>query len=262
MSVLDAVIASARDAGRAIQEVAASAIVVSEKGVNDPVTEADRRADALLRSRLTALVDAAWLSEETADDGARLTRDRAWIVDPLDGTKEFIERVPNYSVAVALVERGEPVLAVVHNPSTGEVYWAERARGAFRDGARMRVAEGRRILSSRSEMRAGEFDAFARWELEPVGSIALKLAMVAAGDGAATLSRGPKWEWDVCAGSLLVTEAGGVVTDATNEPLRFNNAFPKVRGVLAGAAGTVAQLRETLAFIGMSSRMDEMGRAR
>jgi myo-inositol-1(or 4)-monophosphatase len=146
----------------------------------------------------------------------------------------------------------------VHNPSTGETFSAEAGRGAFAGGERLRVAEGERLLSSRTEMRAGEFDGFDGWQLEPLGSIALKLAMVAAGRGAATLSRGPKWEWDVCAGSLLVTEAGGVATDAFGEELRFNNGFPKVRGVLAGSPNAVARLRAKLGTLGMSSRMDEL----
>ena len=257
MSLLDEATKVAREAGRCIQAARRDG-GVDRKADDSPVTRADREADAILRSGLLAAHDAAWLSEETADSPERLSARRIWIVDPLDGTKEFIAGVPEYAVAVALVEDGEPVLGVVHNPVTGETFWAERSAGAFLNGQPIHVAEGNVVLASRSETRRGEFAGFDGWEVRPVGSIQYKLALVAAGRGAVTWSRGPKHEWDVCAAALIVQEAGGVATELAGTPLRYNQARPKVRGILAGAPEAHSRALAELAAVGASDRMAEL----
>jgi myo-inositol-1(or 4)-monophosphatase len=260
--LLESAIEAARQAGQAIEAVRASAFTVDQKGDAGPVTAADRSADRLLREQLLALHHVGWLSEETADTRDRLEQKAVWVVDPLDGTKEFVKGLPEYVVAIGLVEHGVPVLGVIHNPQTGETFWAQRDGGAFRDGVRIHVGEGNRLLASRSETKRGEFAPFADWRVDAVGSIQYKLALVAAGEGAVTLSRGPKHEWDVCAGALIVTEAGGTATDMFGEPLQYNQSFPKVPGILAGAPKAydraLSQLRET----GASDRMDELGISR
>jgi len=256
---LDAVADAARRAGAVIQKVRAEGFEVLSKGDAGPVTRADREADALLKDALPRIVPAAWLSEETVDDPARLAADRVWVVDPLDGTKEFVEGVPHYAVAVALVEKGEPILGVVHNPSSGDTWSAFKGGGVFKNGKPVRCAAGRRLGASRSEIKRGEFEPFAKeWEVLPLGSIEYKLALVASGEIAGTVSRGPKHEWDVCAGAILVLEAGGRIADCFGAPMRFNGAFPKVKGVVAGAPGTYDLLKSTLDRVGVSDRMDEM----
>ena len=257
MSLLNDVIVAVQDAGRVIQAVRDAGFAVLSKGDAGPVTEADHRADALLRTRLLDLHPAAWLSEETVDSPDRLGKTTLWVVDPLDGTKEFIKGLPEYTVAVALVDAGEPVLSVVHNPVTGDVFAAERGRGTTHNGRPVRVAEGRTCLASRSEMSRGEFAPFDGWELQPIGSIEYKLALVAAGKAAMTLSRGPKHEWDVCAGALLVAEAGGRATDVFGGPLRYNQPFPKTKGVLAGAPDAYARALTLVGLTGASDRMNE-----
>lgn len=259
---IEPVIEVVRAAGEVIEQVRAVGFDVYSKGKAGPVTEADHAADALLRERLVQIVPAAWLSEETADDPDRLTKDRLWVVDPLDGTKEFVQGVPEYSVAVALVQNGLPILAVVHNPRTKDMFWATRGGGAFRNGTPMHVAEGVRILASRTEVKRGEFEPFGDWDVVPIGSIEYKLALIAAGEAAVTLSRGPKHEWDVCAGALLVEEAGGVATDVLGEPLRFNQAFPKTRGVLAAAPKAWTRAIDLVRRTGVSDRMDEFEEVR
>lgn len=272
--VIDAAVA----AGRCIEAVRAGALGVTTKSDQSPVTRADREADALLHERLLALVPAGWLSEETADSEDRLSQRLLWVVDPLDGTREFIHGVPEYTVAIALVEEAQPLFALVHRPAGRDTYWAVRGHGAFYtrppggeaavptrwDSGELnhqpiRAVEGRTLLASRSECRSGEFDPFrAAWEITPMGSIAGKLAQVAAGSASVTFSRGPKHEWDVCAGVLLVSEAGGRVSDVFGEPLRFNQRFPKVRGILAGAPAAYASALEQLARTGASERMNEL----
>src|ERR1044071_8385571 len=153
MDLLRAVTAAVVAAGHVIETVRASAqLSVSEKRGEGPVTEADRRADELLKRELTRLEAAAWLSEETADDKSRLESRLLWVVDPLDGTKEFIAGIPEYAVSVALVDNGQAVLGVVHNPATGETYSAHAGQGAWKDGERITAGGGRLLLASRSEM--------------------------------------------------------------------------------------------------------------
>ncbi|MGD8700476.1 MAG: inositol monophosphatase family protein, partial [Gemmatimonadales bacterium] len=105
----------------------------------------------------------------------------------------------------------------------------------------------------------GEFDTFQHdWRVEAIGSIEYKLALVAAGEAAVTFSRGPKHEWDVCAGAIIVTEAGGLASELFGERLRFNQSFPKVKGILAGAPRAYEMARTQIASIGASDRMDEL----
>jgi myo-inositol-1(or 4)-monophosphatase len=263
MSDLLQLAAAVRDvaahAGRTIERIRAGSVTSVAKADLSPVTEADHAADAELHDGLLRLVNCGWLSEETADSPARLDLERLWVVDPLDGTKEFIAGIPEYSVAVALVESGRPVLGVVHNPATRETFWAAAGAGAYRGDERIAVSEGRRLLASRSEMKRGEFAPFEDgWDVVHTGSIEYKLGLIAAGTAAVTLSRGPKWEWDVCAGSLIVTEAGGVATDVFGDTLTFNRPFPKVKGILAGAPEAYRTALTQVAAMGASDRMREM----
>ena len=262
--MVNSVIDAAKAAGSIIEEVRSRPFDVEQKGNEGPVTEADRAADELLKRELLALEPCGWLSEETADDRLRLGLDRLWVVDPLDGTREFVKRIPEYTVAIALVDSGEPILGVIHNPITHEMYWAERGRGAFnrlKGGCddSICVAEGDALLASRSEVTRGEFEPFDdRWNVEIVGSIEYKLALIGAGRGAVTFSRGPKFEWDVCAGAVIVEEAGGKVADVFGEPLVFNQPFPKTKGILGGAPGAYERALAEIRAIGASDRMAEM----
>ncbi|MBW3554372.1 MAG: 3'(2'),5'-bisphosphate nucleotidase CysQ [Gemmatimonadetes bacterium] len=235
---------AAREAGALVMETFRTETEVRHKSPDQPVTEADLRADALLAERLLShRPEYGWLSEETVDRSDRLSRRRVWIVDPIDGTRSFIEGYAEFGICVGLVEDGVPVLGVIHNPAREEMFWAERGAGAFlRVGAgadvRLRVAEPAAgevpsFLASRSEVGRGEFETFEGHEILELGSTAYKMAAVAAGRGDAFLSRGPKSEWDVAAGVVIVEEAGGVVTDAAGQALAFNRPDPRVNGILA-----------------------------
>ncbi len=246
-------------------------LTVREKEPGQPVTAADLAADRILRETLTGeRPDYGWLSEETKDRADRLARKRVWIVDPVDGTRSFVEGVPEFALSVGLAEEGVVVVGVVCNPAAGSLYWAIRGRGAFAadldDGVpraerrlAMRKARGGTptMLASRHEVADGEFEPFlARgWRVKGAGSTACKLARLAAGEGDVFLSRGPKSEWDVCAGDLLVAEAGGSVTDLRGVPFRYNRLDPALYGVLATAAGLHEDVLSVLRSVPETPRM-------
>ncbi len=213
---------------------------IGSKGVDNPVTAADLEADRALKKLLhEPFPEYGWLSEETVDNDARLECRRVWIVDPLDGTKEFINGIPEFSVAIALVEDGVPVLGVTYNPIKREMYWAARGTGCHLNSRRVRVTrtrklQGATVLASRSETARGEWQVFhGMLKVSPTGSVAYKLAMVAAGKGDATFTRSPKSEWDIASGAALIMEAGGVITDIKGREIRFNQSSVKLEGLIA-----------------------------
>lgn len=239
--LLDDTVQITRAAGAAIMRYYRAAFDVRDKAPDNPVTDADLAADTLLREQLlTLLPEAGWLSEETADNPARLDRQLVWVVDPLDGTKEFVLGIPEFAVSVALVEAGRPIIGVIYNPASAELYTAERGAGVRYNGATVgvshrRIFDGARVDASRSERKRGEFEPFeAQVNVRTMGSIAYKLARVAAAQTDATWSRGPKNEWDICAGALLVDEAGGRCVNLDDEPFNFNRPEgPLVNGLIA-----------------------------
>jgi myo-inositol-1(or 4)-monophosphatase len=246
---------AAREAGTIVRRYYASGVEVAEKGPNNPVTRADLEANARIRELVgAAFPDDGWLSEETADSTERLAKRRVWVVDPLDGTKEFIERIPEFAVCIALVEDGRPVVAVEYNPAADRLYAAVRGQGTTANGAPARVSRTERVpdavvLASRSEDKRGEWDAFkGRVRVKLTGSVAYKLAELATGAGDATFTLTPKNEWDICAGTLLVEEAGGKVTGLAGEPLGFNQAITLRPGMIASngllQAGLLALIAE------------------
>jgi myo-inositol-1(or 4)-monophosphatase len=226
-------------AGEAVMQWFGRELEVTHKAPDQPLTAADLEADGILRERLLAGTPGyGWLSEETADRPDRLGCDRVWIVDPIDGTRSFIAGRPEFAISVGLAENGRAILGIVSNPAARELYWALAGQGCFRRDhggveSRMQVqvsAGPRSLLASRSELAAGELEPFREsWQLQPLGSTAYKLAWVAAGEGSAFVSRGPKSEWDVCAGALLVAEAGGIASDLDGRSLSYNRADPYVQ---------------------------------
>jgi myo-inositol-1(or 4)-monophosphatase len=213
---------------------------VREKSRGNPVTSADLEVNRKLKEViLQAFRDDGWLSEEEQDSSQRLGKRRVWIVDPIDGTKEFIEKVPEFSISLALVVDGEPQAAVVFNPAKKEIFTAQRGGGTFANEKRVQVSSLRHlqeglILASRSDYEQGKYrDLQAFFKLKPIGSIAYRLAQVAAGLGEGTFTLKDTSEWDVCAGCLLVEEAGGVVTNEKGLSLKFNQPDVRIGGVLA-----------------------------
>jgi myo-inositol-1(or 4)-monophosphatase len=231
---------AAREAGAAIRGFYKDRTIVKEKGEDNPLTEADLASDAILHGRLRgAFPDFGWLSEESVDDPARLAAEAAWIVDPLDGTKEFTLGIPEFVVSIGLVVRGRPVLGVLYNPIKEELFAGIVGQGATFNGAPCRVSDhaalqGARIVCSRTEAKKGWFDKYLdRISLVPTGSVAYKFGLVAAGMAEATFTPQPRNEWDICGGVALVEAAGGRTSDRTGTAYVFNRPNPLVNGVAA-----------------------------
>jgi myo-inositol-1(or 4)-monophosphatase len=216
----------------------------------DPVTAADHAADALLR-RILPQPGEGWLSEESVDDPSRLGRERVWVVDPIDGTREFVEGIPEWCVSIGLLEHDVPVAGGIFNPATDELVIGSVETGVTYNGAPARVREPREdepptVLASRSEIGRGEWDGLEKEGVvvRPCGSVAYKLSLVAAGLADATWTVVPKSEWDVAAGCALVRAAGGVVTLADGTEPRFNKAKPVFPNFVAGAPALAERIRE------------------
>jgi myo-inositol-1(or 4)-monophosphatase len=216
------------------------AIEAEYKAGHDPVTEADKAVDAVLRQELLREGE-GWLSEESVDDFSRLEKKRVWIVDPLDGTREFIAGIPEFCVSIAMVEDGISVAGGICNPATNETFLGSLDSGVTYNGKPVRASqrtslEGAVILASRSETKRGEWKRFEKTsaKVRPMGSVAYKLALVSAGLADLTFTLTPKHDWDIAGGAALVTSAGGFVSTLENSPLRCNRKSPLLSGLLAG----------------------------
>lgn len=207
-----------------------------EKGPDNPVSAADIAVDAFLKRELGALLPSAgWLSEETVDHPERLTRGLCWLVDPIDGTRDFIRGRPGWAVSVALVSEGRPLFGMLSAPARDEFWSAEAGHGAWRNGIALAASSRATLAGSRVPA-----DALPRPDSDLVivykpNSIALRIAMVAAdeADLLATLRWG--FEWDVAAAALIAREAGAEVSDAFGQPLVYNKRDPRAFGVLVTA---------------------------
>ena len=216
------------------------AIEAQYKVGTDPVTEADRAVDAVLKKNLLRAGE-GWLSEETVDDFTRLEKQRVWVVDPLDGTREFVQGIREFCVSIAMVENGIPVAGGICNPATNELIVGSRETGVTYNGkpallSQRRNLQGALVLASRSEVKRGEWKQFesAEFNIRPMGSVAYKLGLVSAGLADLTFTLVPKHEWDVAAGAALVESAGGWVLKLDKTPLRCNQENPLISGLLAG----------------------------
>ncbi|MFK7871165.1 MAG: inositol monophosphatase [Roseobacter sp.] len=205
-----------------------------------PVTEADLAVNAHLEDRLRgARPDYGWLSEESEDSDARLNNDTVFIVDPIDGTRSFVEGSKTWAHSVAIAHKGEITAGVVYLPLRGLLFAAAKGEGAMLNGAPIRVSteadpDGAAVLATKPTLRAEHWpQGLPQFSHAHRPSLAYRLGLVARARFDAMLTFRPTWEWDVAAGSLIVTEAGGTVTDKTGMAPQFNNASARLDGMIA-----------------------------
>jgi len=255
-ALADPLRAIAREAGEMAQHYfrpgeKTSARIWSKDG-GSPVTEADVAVDTFLKIRLSEMLpEAAWLSEETADNHHRIGSKLVWIVDPIDGTRAFLSGHRDWSVAIALLIDDMPVLGIVHGPALDTLYEARAGGGAFANGVPIRVSAEGNVKQARVSGPQPMMDAAMRrvggmTALPKIPSLALRLARVAGGDvDIALVSRNAR-DWDLAAADLILREAGGVITDFEGRDPRYNASEPVHSELVAASSVLHPQLIEAM----------------
>ena len=217
-------------------------LTIRSKVGGSPVTNADMAVDALLKDRLlTARPDYGWLSEETADTPDRLSHDRIFIVDPIDGTVAYMKNTPWWCVPIAVVENGRPVAAVIHAPMLNETFEATLGGGARLNGRPIHASDttsldDASILADARLMEGPQWlEPWPEMRFEKRNAIAYRMALVAAGAFDAAIAISPKWDWDIAAGDLIAHEAGAKVTDHHGRGWVFNRPDPRQNSLVCSA---------------------------
>ncbi|RHX94054.1 3'(2'),5'-bisphosphate nucleotidase CysQ [Leptospira yasudae] len=252
------------EAGKIILEIYHSDFKVKDKGKNDPVTEADVKAGQHITERL-AFTKIPVLSEEDSERKDISQLPAAWILDPIDGTREFVDKNPEFAISLGLSIGGKAVLGVVFNPVTRELIYGDANFGVAYQivesawntypiqtqtlSKMLEVSEpARKILISRTEEREGLFRSTvvpSGWEFSAMGSIAYKLGLVAAGKAALSISLKPKNEWDICAGIALILASGGSDLEIrSGKPYLFQTVSGRGEGLIAGHSRSLEQVWE------------------
>lgn len=223
-----------------------------QKSGGSPVTEADIAVDTFLKIRLSGFVpEAGWLSEETVDDARRIGRDLVWVVDPIDGTRAYLSGNPDWSIAIALLAGGSPVLGIVYAPALDTFYEATRGEGARRNGDLIAVAAAASLDAVSVSGPAPFADRLARRapgivRAPRVPSLALRIARVADGTIDVGLVSGNARDWDIAAADLVLAEAGGTMTAPDGRPPVYNLADPVHGELVATSCGLHRGLVEAI----------------
>ncbi len=257
---LDVAIRLAQEAGAAIMAYYQTVLDVERKASDEPVTAADQVADELISAGLrAAFPDDGLLTEESDDDLSRLGKDRVWIVDPLDGTTEFISETGEFAVQIALTSRGRPLLGVVYHPVKNRLFYATDGHGAYQvyddQTTHLRVsdvADPSQMCLVASRSHYSPFIEAARGVLginvvNRLGSVGLKVGLVARAECDLYLSTTVVKEWDLCAPHALLLGAGGVLTNLCGEPPTYNKRdVTECRGIIASNGLAHAQIVDLL----------------
>lgn len=230
-------------AAAVVKQLLVCTFYVKDNGGHEVITEADRKLSEVLQGALLTPAE-GWLSEEDLDDKARLSHDVVWVVDPVDGTREFVDGIPEWCISVGLVVEGVAIAGAICNPATGELFLGSLDCGMTYNKkpahAGLRASlDGALVLASRQEYARGEWSRFEgrQFSIRPTGSIAYRLALVAAGLADATWTLSPKHEWDIAAGVALIKSSGGRVGRTGNEEIRFNQNVPLLSDLVASTSG-------------------------
>ena len=246
---------------RDFREGAQTVATIDYKQGGSPVTSADLAVDAFLKTRLAAAFpDAGWLSEETADDPARLAQTALLIVDPIDGTRGYLSGDPRWTVSIALAVDGRPIAGVVHAPALSQTFAASLGGGATLNGAPIRASarktfEGARIAGPRPLALAFSRAAGIDFTIEPkIPSLAYRLARVASGSLDAALASMNSHDWDIAGADIVLSEAGARLCDADGGSLAYNQASPRHDTLLAAPIGWLDRLTPALKLALTDSR--------
>ncbi|MEA2006607.1 MAG: 3'(2'),5'-bisphosphate nucleotidase CysQ [Patescibacteria group bacterium] len=236
-----------KEAGTAAMEFYDDPDVYYKKD-DSPLTKADLASEKVLLDRLKEFGDFGFLSEESADDKSRLDKEYTWIIDPLDGTMDFIQKTGEFSVMVGLVKGGLPVMGVVYQPSIEKIYFAEKSKGAFvriGQGAEIKLRVSQvsdlkeaRLVVSRNHLSKRDSSVAIDMGLGnyvQAGSNGVKMCFIAQGNAELFFNSWTGFgEWDSCGPDLILRESGGVVTGMDGKPLKYNKEVPKSdRGIVA-----------------------------
>ena len=252
---MEITIKAVRDASEIILSYFKTDYEIRDKSPNNPVTAADLATDKFLKSALLgARPKYGWLSEEEVDDGSRHKAKRTWFVDPIDGTRAFIKGLPHFSISIALVENQHPILGVIYNPVTEELFTAIKGKGAFKNGVPIKSSKTN-VLENARMLGAAHMFQSKLWQHEwPImqinqrNSIAYRMALIACGEYDCAIATTSKNDWDLAAGALILEEAGGFATNHLGEPFVFNGNL-KQRSLLACCQGLKDELLARLAHI-------------
>lgn len=228
-------------------------ITVKYKSENQPVTDVDIKIDNFLKSSFKKTTpNYGWISEETIDDGSRLSSDYFWCVDPIDGTRSYIYNKPEYTISLALINKKTPILGFIYNPCTEEFFFSKKNHGSFCNGERIFVNKKRNInectvaISSSEKKKWDSFDFLKKIKIIKMGSIAYKIALVAKGNCDVALSFTKKNDWDLAAADLLVSEAGGEIKTIMGEKINYNTDKLRIDSVMAGNLELTSDLIKVL----------------
>ena len=227
------------DSGNIALKLGDNALEVSYKSINQPVTNADLQINDYLRDFCNKNTpEFGWISEESKDDHSRKSREYFWCLDPIDGTRSYIERKSEYTIALALMKKNEPILGIVYNPKTEEIFHATTNSVAYCNKKKIKVTKNNNleklnIAISSSEMKNFDLYNLNYKKLLKIGSIAYKTVLVAKGEIDVTLSFTKKNDWDLAAANLILDKAGGLTTTITGQSIEFNTDDLKISSVLS-----------------------------
>ena len=228
-----------KKAGEIALEYSKKDITFEYKSKNQPVTKADLEINNFLKKFFQDHTPMfGWISEESVDNKSRFKNDLFWCVDPIDGTRSFINKKPEYSISIALVDRNKQIFGIVYNPSTNENFYAIKNKGAFCNEKKITVGETNELESATIAISSSESDKLEKKKLqikdiEKIGSIAYKIALVAKGKIDATLSFTRKSDWDIAAASLILQEAGGKISLINGDEISYNTQNLKIPSLIS-----------------------------
>ena len=228
-------------------------VTVRYKSENQPVTNVDVKIDNFLKSFLKKNTPTyGWISEESNDDGSRFSSEFFWCVDPIDGTRSYINKKPEYTISLALIKKNEPVMGLVYNPETKELFFAEKNKGAFCNEQKIKVNQNNDLYTSTYGISSSEikkikkYKCFNQDNTIKMGSIAYKIALVAKGTMDIAISFTKKNDWDIAAADLILREAGGILKNITGNKTIYNSDQMQVDSVLASNGVLIEKLSTEL----------------